>query len=175
MFSNQLLTDEGRTVGRLDTRYTGPSLDPLAKDAYYDPQAAAISSAYLSVYNDYARNVLKVGGDAKFKLYADVWPIWDFKHRLPGDGQPSQRTLNVMPDLAAAMLTNPRLKVATFSGLFDLATPFFQAEYELSHLPIQPALRANLEIHHYAAGHMMYDDPASLKQLHDDVVRFIRK
>jgi carboxypeptidase C (cathepsin A) len=174
MFSNQLLADDGLTVGRLDTRYSGPSLDRLAKEAAYDPQSAAIASAYVSAYNDYARNTLKFGSDATFKLYADVGAVWDAKHTPPGGGQPGSGTLNVLPDLAAAMLTNPRLKVATFAGLYDLATPFFAAEYELQHLPIQPAQRANLEIHHYPSGHMVYDDPASLKALHDDVARFVR-
>jgi carboxypeptidase C (cathepsin A) len=79
-----------------------------------------------------------------------------------------------MPDLAAAMVTNPKLKVAMQAGYFDLATPFFAAEYELSHLPIAPALRANIEVQHYPAGHMMYDDPASLAKLHDNVAKFVR-
>ena len=173
-FGNQLLADEGLTVGRLDTRYSGPSLDRLAKDAAYDPQSAAISSAYVSVYNDYVRNTLRFGSELNYKPSAEVWPGWDFKHQPPGTDQPLQATVNVMPDLATAMLTNPRLKVAMFAGLYDLATPFFAAEYELSHLPLAPSLRANLEVHRYPAGHMMYDDPASLAKLHDDVAQFVR-
>ena len=98
-----------------------------------------------------------------------------FKHKPPGAPQPRGTTLNVMPDLAAAMITNPRLKVAMHAGLYDLATPFFAAEYELQHLPIPPALRANIEVHRYPAGHMMYDDPASLKALHDNVARFLMR
>ena len=173
-FSNQLLADEGLTVGRLDTRYSGPSLDRLAKDAAYDPQSSAIASAYVSVYNDYVRNVLKFGADLTYKPSAEVWPTWDFKHQPPGTDQPLQATVNVMPDLATAMLTNPKLKVAMFAGLYDLATPFFAAEYELDHLPVPPAQRANIEVRRYPAGHMMYDDPASLARLHDDVARFVR-
>lgn len=173
-FANQLLADEGATVGRLDTRYRGPSLDRLAKEASYDPQGAAIASAYVSVYNDYARRLLKVDADLAYKPFAEVYPSWDFKHQPAGQPQPLPYTTNVMPDLAAVMRSNPRLKVATYAGYFDLATPFFAAEYELAHLPIPAALRANLELHHYPAGHMMYDDPASLKALHDDVARFLR-
>jgi carboxypeptidase C (cathepsin A) len=30
-------------------------------------------------------------------------------------------------------------------------------------------------VHRYPAGHMMYDDPASLKLLHDNVVRFLAR
>jgi len=78
-----------------------------------------------------------------------------------------------MPDLAAVMKINPRLKVMMHAGYYDLATPFFAAEYELDHLPLPAALRQNIEVHHYAAGHMMYDDPAALRALHDSVARLI--
>ena len=60
------------------------------------------------------------------------------------------------------------------AGYFDLATTFFAAEFELDQLPLPAALRSNIEIRHYPAGHMMYDDPASLKALHDEVAKFIR-
>ncbi len=39
-------------------------------------------------------------------------------------------------DLAEAMKTNPRLKVMVNDGYYDLATPFFAAQYEEEHLPI---------------------------------------
>ncbi len=153
-FSNQLLADQGLSTGRLDTRYSGPSLDPLAKSAEYDPQSSAISSAYISLFNDYVRNVLKFGADLDYRPSAPVWRTWDWKHEPPGSWGPRQTTVNVMT---------------------DLATPFEAATYELDHLPIPPALRANIEIHRYPAGHMMYDDPASLARLHDDVASFLRE
>lgn len=174
MFCNQLLADAGLTVGRFDTRYTGPSLDRLAKEADYDPQSAAIDSAYVSLYNDYVRNTLKFGAELDYRAAVDVDALWDYKHQPPNASAPIAATVNVMPDLATAMLTNPSLKVAMHAGYFDLATPFFAAEYELNHLPIAAALVANIEVHHYPAGHMMYDDPASLAVLHDNVARFVR-
>jgi carboxypeptidase C (cathepsin A) len=175
MFTNTLLGDEGQSVGRLDTRYAGPSLDRLAKESDYDPQSAAISSAYVSAYNDYVRNTLKFGADLVYKPSAEVWSAWEWKHRPPGAEHPMQNTLNVMPDLAAAMSRNPKLRVSVHAGIFDLATPFFAAEYELDHLPIGASLRANIEVHRYPAGHMMYDDPASLSTLHDSVAKFVRE
>jgi len=42
---------EGLTTGRLDTRFSGPDMDPLSKESDYDPQSAAISSAYVSAFN----------------------------------------------------------------------------------------------------------------------------
>jgi carboxypeptidase C (cathepsin A) len=61
------------------------------------------------------------------------------------------------------------------AGYYDLATTFFAAEFELDQLPLPAALRSNIEVQRYPAGHMMYDDPASLKRLHDEVARFIRE
>jgi len=44
-FAKNLEEDTDTTTGRLDTRFSGPTMDPLSKKADYDPQAAAISSA----------------------------------------------------------------------------------------------------------------------------------
>ena len=78
-----------------------------------------------------------------------------------------------MPDLATAMKYNPRLKVMLNGGYFDLATPYFAGRYEMSHLPIQPNLRSNIQYAWYQSGHMVYAHQESLKQLHDNVAAFI--
>ncbi len=55
MFSKKLQDESGLTTGRLDTRFSGPDMDPLSKTADYDPQSASIGSAYVSAFNDYVR------------------------------------------------------------------------------------------------------------------------
>lgn len=163
------------TTGRLDTRFSGPDLDPLAERANYDPQSTALSSAYVSAFNDYVRRDLHYGADKIFKPSAGL-THWDFSHRQPGQSSPEEaQGTNVLPDLAHAMKLNPNLKVQLNAGYFDLATPFFQGVYELRHLPIPQALRKNIEYHFYESGHMVYAKPAALKQLHDNVAAFIRK
>jgi carboxypeptidase C (cathepsin A) len=175
MFEKTLLADQELTIGRLDTRYTSPTLDPLSKESEYDPQSAALNSAYVSIYNDYARTTLGFPKDAKYKPSAtDIGNSWDYKHKQPGAPMADPIGLNVMPDLATAMKTNPRLKVVQFGGYYDLATPYFAAEYEMRHLGLPRALRGNIEFHHFDAGHMVYVSPEALKKLHDDVVAFIR-
>ena len=79
----------------------------------------------------------------------------------------------MIPDLAAAMKYNPNLHVMLNSGYFDLATPFYTADYEMKHLPISPALAKNIETHYYESGHMVYAHLPSLKELHDNVAAFI--
>lgn len=172
-FQKTLLGDDDMTTGGLDTRFSGPTLDPLSKEASYDPQAAAIGSAYLAAGNDYLRKVLKFGGDRVYK--PDIEVDWDFTHRPPGVGKALTAQVNVMPDLAAAMKSNPHLKVLTNAGYFDVVTPFYEGIYEMSHLAIPPALRGNIEFAYYQSGHMVYVNEAELKPLHDTIAAFIKK
>jgi carboxypeptidase C (cathepsin A) len=168
MFEHELLGDSGDTTGRLDSRFAGPSLDPLSKEAEYDPQSSAISSAYIAAFNDYVRKDLKFGQDQVYREYADI-DDWGFKHN-GHDG-----AVNVMPDLAKAMKTNPDLKVFLNGGYYDLATPFYAADYEMHHMPIQPALMNNISYAWYPSGHMVYAHEESLKLLHDNVAQFIER
>jgi len=66
-FRQNLQGAEGMATGRLDTRFSGPELDPLAQRADYDPQASALGSAYVSAFNDYARRDLHYGEGKSFK------------------------------------------------------------------------------------------------------------
>ena len=168
MFEHELQGDGDVTTGRLDSRFSGPSLDPLSKDAQYDPQSSAISAAYVAAFNDYVRKQLKYGDGQQYRLFASI-DHWDFNH----NGGEGERSVNVMPDLAKAMKTNPNLRVALHGGYYDLATPYFAADYEMRHLPIPAALQKNISYEWYPSGHMVYAHEDSLKKLHDSVARFI--
>lgn len=165
-FEKNLLDQNGLTTGRLDTRFSGPSMDPLSKEADYDPQSASISSAYVSAFNDYVRKQLKFGEDRTYKPEINTGN-WDITHH----GNPG--TPNVMIDLANAMKYNPNLKVLLNAGYFDLATPFYEGVYEMEHLPIPQNLVKNIEFRFYQSGHMVYAHEPSLKQLHDNAAEFI--
>jgi carboxypeptidase C (cathepsin A) len=163
------------TTGRLDTRFAGPTIDPMSKEADYDPQSAAISSAYVSAFNDYVRTTLKFGQKKIYKAESfDIGNRWDSTHQPPG-AQSKGSPVNVMPDLAAAMKQNPNLKVQLNGGYYDLATPYFAAEYELRQLPIQSTLEGNIEMHFYTSGHMVYAHEPDLKALHANVAAFIER
>ena len=168
-FEKTLLDDQDLTTGRLDTRYSGPPLNPLSEGAEYDPQSSAISSAYVSLFNDYVRRDLKYGEGQTYLPFASISEAqWNFKHH------PNSISVNVAADLAEAMKTNPRLKIMVNGGYYDLATPFFAALYEEKHLPIPQSLAKNIEYAWYEAGHMVYVRDESLKQLHDRVAAFIK-
>ena len=168
-FEKTLLEDQDLTTGRLDTRFSGPHLNPLSESAEYDPQSSAISSAYVALFNDYVRKDLKYGEGQTYLPQAQFnGAQWDFKH----NGNPLG--VNVAPDLAEALKTNPRLRIMVNGGYYDLATPFFAAQYEEKHLPIPQSLARNIEYDWYESGHMVYVREESLKQLHDRVAAFIR-
>jgi carboxypeptidase C (cathepsin A) len=167
-FRKMLQDSDDVTTGRLDTRFSGPDLDPLSETGQYDPQSAAIGSAYLSLFNDYVRKVLKYG---EGQTYLPSAPFngahWQWREAN------SEAGANVSGDLARAMKMNPRLKVMVNGGYFDLATPFFTAEYEDKHLPIPQSLAKNIQYDWYESGHMVYVRDESLKQLHDRAAAFI--
>jgi carboxypeptidase C (cathepsin A) len=75
-------------------------------------------------------------------------------------------------DLAQALRQNPHLKVLSANGYFDLATPFFATEYDLSHMGLPPSLRGNVHTTYYATGHMIYLDDTALHALKRDLGRF---
>ena len=177
-FSKELKLDETTTIGRLDTRFQGPDLNPLSEGAEYDPQSEAISSAWTAAINEYLHKDLKYG------LESTYWSsggsggdfTWDLRHHAP-EGPPAndvETGANVMPDLAFRMKLNPRMKVMLAGGYYDLATPFFEGIYEMHHLPIPKALQSNISYHYYEAGHMIYVNEAILKQFRADVATFIK-
>jgi carboxypeptidase C (cathepsin A) len=172
-FEKNLQDENDLTTGRLDTRFSGPTIDPLSKQAEYDPQSAAISSAYVSAFNDYVRKELKFGDNREYKPETDVFKWWSFKHKQPGMPFAFPGATNVMPDLAVAIKYNPHLKILLNAGYFDLATPFYEGVYEMHHLPIPASLQKNIEFQFYESGHMVYAHEASLKAIHDNAAAFI--
>ena len=174
-FEKTLEDAEGMTTGRYDTRFLGPTLDPLSQGAQYDPQSVAISSAYVSLVNLYLRRDLKYGeGQTYLPRALFDGHHWDMSRAGAGGGLTSAVGLNVTDDLAQAMKTNPRLKVMVNDGYYDLATPFFAAEYEEKHLPLPATLTKNIEYDWYESGHMAYVRDECRKQLHDRVAAFIK-
>ncbi len=173
-FQKELLGDEAMTTGTLDTRFAGPTLDPLSKIAQYDPQAADIGSAYVAAFNAYIREKLHYGQGVYYKPGIPVYESWDYRHRPPGADRALIALPNVLPDLAAAMKTNPNMKVMVNGGYFDISTPYYEGWFETHHLPIPASLQSNIEYHYYESGHMVYVHVPALKQLHDNVAAFIR-
>ena len=174
-FQKEILQGRDETTGTLDTRFAGPAMDPLSKVAHYDPQGAAIGSAYVSAFNAYVRKTLHYDGSRPYKPGIGVYKSWDYKHQPPGAGHRLIALPNVLPDLAAAMKHNPDLKVMVNGGYFDISTPYYEGWFEMHHMAIPSKLQKNIEYRYYRSGHMVYVHLPTLKALHDNVAAFVRK
>ena len=165
-FCKELLRDEGRTVGRLDTRYTGVDRDSAGEQFEFDPAMAEIRGAYAAAMNGYVRDELKFGPDLPYEVSRPLWMTWGWKDF-------ANRFAQIGDSLRKAMAVNPRMKVFVASGYYDLATPHFAADYSFDHLGLAESLRGNLEFTYYEAGHMMYTHKPSLAKLADHLRRFV--
>ncbi len=165
-FTKELLRSERRTVGRLDGRFTGIDYDAAGAQPEYDPSMAAIIGPYTATFSDYVRGDLKFESDLPYEFLTE--------HVRPWNYQPYEnRYVNVAETLRGAMTQNPFLHVYVAKGYYDLATPFFAAEYTFDHLGLDASLRGNLAGGYYEAGHMMYVHKPSLAKLKQDLKTFM--
>ncbi|HET7757569.1 MAG TPA: hypothetical protein VFK87_09965 [Steroidobacteraceae bacterium] len=170
-FAHELLRDKRETVGRLDGRFVGPTQDPLAKEADYDPQSAAIGAAFTAAFLDYYHSELKFGqGVTYYTTNYGIGEKWKWTHKTDGGEQP---LVNSDVDLAQALVQDVNLKVLVLCGYYDLATPFSATEYVMSHLGVPPAASERIKLKYYEAGHMMYVHPPSAAKMKRDLDAFI--
>ncbi len=173
-FTQELLRERGITVGRIDARFSGPSLNPLAERMPYDPFMSDVGAPFTAAFKDYFHGELQVPRDRDYRVSAfELWKSWDWSHRRPDLTEFHPPAPDTAPDLAHAMNRNPNLRLLVQQGYFDLATPHFVTEYVLDHMRLQPDARRRIQVEYYDSGHMMYLHPPSMSKFRDDLVRFI--
>jgi carboxypeptidase C (cathepsin A) len=162
-FQKELLRDRGLTVGRLDSRYTGRDLDAAGESPDHDPSFYGIDGAYATALNAWLRGPLEVDLDAHYTVIGGLSGAWDWELDDPF-------YFNVAPYVGAAMRQNAGLEVLVACGYYDMATPFFGAEYSLRRSGVVPE---RLHFAYYEAGHMMYVNHAALAALQRDTREFL--
>jgi carboxypeptidase C (cathepsin A) len=157
-FFTELLRSERRTVGRIDGRFTGWDADYGREHWTSDPSIDAITGPYAAALNHYVRGELGYHSDLPYEVLTSRVQPWSYKEFEGAH-------LYVADKLAAAMRTNPHLRVQVACGYHDGATPYYAAEHTFAHLAIPPELAANVELSYFEAGHMMYlHEPSRLAQ-----------
>jgi carboxypeptidase C (cathepsin A) len=170
-FTHYLLLDQKVRVGRLDGRYTGPDPDGLLDTRFYDPTEANIMAPYNTVFNNYVRTELGYKTDMPYYVFAQQQGFedrWDWGSA--GEGFPDTASA-----LRRAVVKNPYLKVLVMEGYYDLACPYFAANYTVDHLNLPEKYRAQISYATYESGHMVYLHQGSLKKMKSDEAGFIEK
>lgn len=166
LFNKELLRSEKRTTGRLDSRFKGIDAESASDSPDFDPSMAAIRPPYTALFNQYVRNELNYSNDLEYYILGG------------GVGQWNWNTNNGYADtsvsLKSALSKNPYMKVFVGCGYYDMATPYFAAEYTVNHLSLDPSIKKNFSFGYYEAGHMMYIDIRELAKLKNDVSKFVQ-
>ena len=169
-FVKELLREQpggGRSVGRYDSRYKGIDRTEVGEHTDYDPSYAAVQGPFTAALNSYVRNDLKYETDLNYEILTGRVHPWNLGA--------TNHYAEVAEGLRRAMTTNPNLHLLVCTGYYDLATPFFAADFTVNHLGLDPTLRGNATITRYEAGHMMYLRRADLEKLKKDAAAFYEK
>jgi carboxypeptidase C (cathepsin A) len=166
-FNKELLRDQRRTSGRLDSRFTGIDANAGGERPDFDPSMSAIRPPYTAAFNDYVRR------DLGFKTDA-VYHILGGGFTSPWNWGSDNAYADTSVALKSAFSKNPFMKVFVAFGYYDMATPYFAAEYTIDHMNLDPTLKANIKTAYYEAGHMMYIETKSLAKLKSDMATFVQ-
>lgn len=167
-FVRELRRAEGISVGRLDSSIAGV-LDESDGDGpggnFFDPSMEAINGPYANAISDYLRRDLRFETDLHYEVLVSVSP-WSYANV-------ENSYLNTGENLKRAMARNAFMKVWVANGYYDLATPYFATDWTFRHMNLPKAVRGNVSMTYYEAGHMMYTHMDSLKQLKADFSRWL--
>jgi carboxypeptidase C (cathepsin A) len=164
-FNRELLRDKNLIVGRLDSRLTGPGRRDLSNSMEYDPSMSTIRPPYTAAFYQYVRDELGYESDADYYILGGGFRRWNMNAE--------NEYANVSESLRRAFTRNPFMKVYVGMGYYDMATPYFAAEYTFDHLGLPAGAHDNLIFRKYPAGHMYYIDLPSLRQMKKDIADFL--
>lgn len=165
-FTKELLRTDRKTVGRLDSRFTGIDIDAAGENFEYDPSYnGVIYGPFTAVQHHYMRSDLGFESDLPYEILTGRVQPWNW-------GSAEKGFPNVGESLRSAMSKNHFLKVFIANGWYDLATPFFASEYTINHLHLDPSLKNNISMKYYKSGHMMYIEKESLITFTQDISNY---
>lgn len=171
-FDHYLLLDQRLRVGRLDGRYALPEAGfpgSRGNQGGSDPASTATTPPFTMAFHNYMRTELNYKTDMPYFTSArdSGMFLWSSTGSTPAPGG-NQGFQETITPLRAAVVGNPFLKVLVMEGFYDLATPYFQAEYTIHELNLPPNYQKNISYARYWSGHMVYlEQKAHAKLQHD--------
>lgn len=168
-FFFELLRDQGRIVGRLEARVTGPMAASRTRQWEFDPGIEALNAPYTMAGMAYFAQ-LGLGDDARYEvLNLEVNKGWNWNRgEAKGNGFASTSA-----DLARVLRRNPHLRVLVASGRYDLGTPYSASDWSLAQLDAPGDVLARVTHRYYDAGHMMYTRSADLQRMKSDLAAWL--
>lgn len=161
-FWKDLLRDNGKTVGRLDSRYLGIDKIEAGSGPDFNAELTSWLHSFTPAINYYLRDVLKYKTDLKYNMFGPVHP-WDRSGDNTGD------------NLRLAMAQNPYLHVMVQAGYYDGATNYFDAKYTMWHIDPSGKMKDRMDFRGYRSGHMMYLRSEDLASSNEHLREFIKK
>ncbi len=166
-FSRELLRDQGKMVGRFDSRYTAMTNNRVSERMEFDPSGAAFGGIFSGAMNIYLAEELKYKEERVYEVTTSVWP-WNYERF-------TNSYVTTAGRLRSAMTENPHLYTFAACGYYDLATPPFAMEHTRDHTFGRPDLSDRFDMSYYEGGHMMYVYEPALKKLRKDLLKFYDK
>ena len=164
-FERELLKDQNLILLASDTRETYSASEKRSGENPFEPAIKAYLRSELGVENS--------------EDYVVSRPIrtWDWSYdtgRPNTYGRPNIPTYqNFLDDLADAMKKNPDLHVSLHSGIYDMTTAYFPAEWSTARMDIPYEMRGRVGMARYEGGHMFYLVPSELASFTQNLVEFI--
>ena len=168
-FCEKLLSDRKLVIGRIDRRYTGPATGGSLAGGESDPSVAALGDAFGMAVNQYIIGELDYHTDRHYEpLSLEVNEKWIY---------PTSETsgFNQEQIIYEAMSKNRFLKVWVLCGYYDMATPFFAAEWVYDHVFLNREYEKNLQFTYYPSGHMIYMHEPSLAKFREQAESWYRR
>jgi carboxypeptidase C (cathepsin A) len=166
-FNKELLREQRRTTGRLDSRFTGIDRDVDGNNPEQDPSMSAIRPPYTATFNDYVRRELGFKSDVEYYILGGgITAPWNWNT--------NNGYANTTIPLQSAMQKNPFMKIMVASGYYDMATPYYATDYTMANMNLDSTLRKNISTFYYESGHMMYIEKNSLVKLKNDFAKFMQ-
>jgi carboxypeptidase C (cathepsin A) len=170
-FFFELLRDQGKQVGRLDARVTGPLAAQRGREFEFDPGIEAIAAPYGMATLAYFGEALGLAEPQRYELLnIDAHKAWNWNR---GESR-GNSYCSTSADLSRALRRNTHLRVFAASGRYDLGTPYSASDWSLAQLDAPPEVLQRVEHHYYDAGHMMYTRQADLEKLERDLAAWLK-
>ena len=174
-FFFELLRDEGKIVGRLDARVTGPMAASRSRAWEFDPAMEALTPPYTMAAQAYFRS-LGMPAERRYDVFGEgVNQAWVWNRNAGPEPAKGNQYATTSTDLARALRRNPHLKVLVASGYYDLGTPYSATNWSLAQLDAPADVLTRITHHCYDGGHMMYTRSVDMRKMKADLASWLTR